>query len=422
MYVGSDLAPRPFSFPPAFQLGVATSATQIEGGNLNHSWSRHATLGHIKDNSTPARACDHWNRVKQDTSLLRELGVNSYRFGIEWARVQPERGRFDEQALAQYRDEIALIVDSGILPMVTLHHFTNPLWFEEAGGFAAKDAPDTFAAYVEAVVQAVGDLVPQWITVNEPNAYLVNGYLYGLWPPAKKSMRQLRTAARGLMVSSQLATEVIRSSRSADGFRNAEIGVAHHLRVFQPLPGKLSTMACRRVEREFQERFVDSMSEGMDFLGVNYYTRERIGFSSRPRSGFIRRAESENGARNDLGWEIYPSGLSTLLRRYAKRSGLPVIITENGTADAADHFRARFIYDHLRELHLLMEEGMQIGGYFHWTLMDNFEWLEGETARFGLYECDFETQERKIRASGEFYQDLCAAGGVTHEMISRYLS
>ncbi len=421
MYVSSDLAPRPFSLPPEFQLGVATSATQIEGGELQHSWTRHAEHGHIKDNSTPVRACDHWNRVKQDTGLLRELGVNSYRLGIEWARVQPERGRFDEQALARYRDEIQLLVDSGILPMVTLHHFTNPLWFEDAGGFTAKDAPDTFAAYVEAVVKAVGDLVPQWITINEPNVYLVNGYLFGIWPPAKKSMRELRKAARGLTVASQLAAEVIRSGRSAEGFRNAEIGVAHHLRVFEPLPGRLSALTCRRVEREFQERFVDSMSEGMDFLGVNYYTRERIGFSARPGEGFIRRAESENGARTDLGWEIYPTGLSTLLRRYAKRTSLPVIITENGAADAGDHFRARFIYDHLRELHLLMEEGMQIGGYFHWTLMDNFEWLEGESARFGLYECNFETQQRRIRASGEFFQDLCAAGGVTHEMISRYL-
>lgn len=421
MYVNSDIAPRPFSLPPAFQLGVATSATQIEGGELHHSWTQHAQQGQIKDGSTPTRACNHWNRVKEDTELLRKLGINSYRLGIEWARVEPERGRFDEQALAQYRDEIQLLVDSGILPMVTLHHFTNPLWFEKAGAFAANDAPDTFATYVEAVVNALGDLVPQWITVNEPNVYLVNGYLFGLWPPMKNSMRQFRKAARGLVASSQLATEVIRSARAADGFDSTEIGVAHHLRVFEPLPGTLSAMACRRVEREFQERFVDAMSDGIDFLGVNYYTRERIGFSSNPKTGFIKRAESANGARTDLGWEIYPAGLGLLLRRYTKRTGLPVIITENGAADAGDRFRSRFIYDHLRELHLLMEEGIQIGGYFHWTLMDNFEWLEGEKARFGLYECEFETQQRLIRTSGEFYRDLCAAHGVTHEMISRYL-
>ena len=407
------------------ELGVATAATQIEGGHADTNWHRWAgTPGHIKDGSTPARAADHWNRVEEDIALLAELGVKHYRMGLEWARVEPAPGEFDKAAIAHYADELTRLREAGITPLVTLHHFNNPWWLEEKGGFARPAAINDFLEYVAHMVAVLGGLADEWITINEPNVYMMNGYLDGVWPPGHRS------PVEALAVAQHLAQAHIRAYRLIHRFQpHGRVGVAMHLRVFSP--------ADRRNPRDvgaaalsgylFQGALMRAMGQGVflpplhqplgvlpgryyDFIGVNYYSRSTVtGLSDGVAAG---------APVNDLGWEIYPAGIAEVVAQVHRRYPGPVYITENGTADAADSFRSLFLYDHLKAL---SQSGVPVERFYHWCFTDNWEWAEGEVPRFGLVGLDYGTQERTVRESGRFYADIAAHGGVTEEAYDRWV-
>ncbi len=356
------------------ELGVATSATQIEGGHAHtnwHSWAEQP--GHIKDGSSPARACDHWNRVAEDVELLKALNVQHYRMGLEWARVEPTPGEFDSAAIDHYRDELGRLRDAGIKPLVTLHHFNNPVWFEDAHAFLNPEGTKVFQQYTQRMVSALGDLVDEWITINEPNIYSTHAYYFGVWPPGVRSLKTLTRVYTNLAAAHIDAYRLIHELQP-----DARVGVAQHLRVFRPRiawhPGHWAS--AQMMEWLFQRVITKAMCKG--------------------RFGLIEVAT----------WlhEEHPG---------------PLYVTENGTANTDDGFRSRFIYEHLAEI---ANSDLPIERYYHWSFMDNWEWLEGESARFGLIRVDYETQERTLRESGRFFSEIAAQRGVTEEMYQRYVA
>ena len=395
-------------------LGAASAATQIEGGDLDHSWNDWCKKGHIRDGSSVTRANDHYNFWREDIDLMKKMGLSCYRLSVEWARLEPSEGEFDFDAFAYYRLLISELISSGIQPLITLHHFTNPMWFERKGAFAVRSNLPIFLRFVEEFVNRLGDIVSEYITINEPNVYAVKGYVFGEWPPGETSVRA------GLKVMNNLARchrdtyRLIHKLRSERGFSNTKVAFANHVRVFeaQDLKSPIHRLFTYINRYGFQNRLWRKCGKYSDFIAVNYYTRSTV-------AGKIGEITPENALKNDLGWEIYPQGIVQCAEYLYNSVKKPIYITENGTCDNNDSFRAKYIYDHLKALH---ESKLPVERYYHWSFTDNFEWLEGESARFGLVHVDYETQERTIKKSGEFYSEIIKNGGVTKEMLEKYLS
>ncbi|NLW89228.1 MAG: glycoside hydrolase family 1 protein [Clostridiaceae bacterium] len=417
---------EPFFFDRPFGLGTATAPTQIEGYETDNSWYDWAEIpGKIADGSSPLRANEHWVRWKADIDLMAKMGIRYYRLGLEWSRIEPEEGKFDESAVARYREELLYLRKKEIRPLITLHHFSNPSWFEARGAFCSANGSGVFLRYVRYIVTKIEDLCSEYVTLNEPNVYAANGYLFGLWPPG------VRSFIRSVSVMSRLAGCHIQAYRIIHEIyenRAVHVGFANHYRIFRaPSEGFLAQIGIKWIEYLFQDGITRFMITGRfsfpfglpftfrkgtycDFIGINYYTRCTM-------KGLTELPAPPHSDKNDLGWEIYPDGIRMTVQKYYNRYPLPVFITENGTADASDTFRARFLYDHLRTLAL---DCPYVSRYYHWTFIDNFEWAEGETARFGLVENDFPTQRRTIRQSGRFYSEIIKNNGVTDPMIQEY--
>jgi beta-glucosidase len=420
---------------------VATSAHQVEGHNIHSDWWEfEQQKGAIADGSHSGAACEHYSRYPHDLDLITDLSLDSYRFSIEWARIEPEPGRFDHNALDHYAEMIAACRQRGIEPFVTLHHFTNPKWFMDRGGWEAKDAPDAFARYVGQVCHVLKRQVTYWLTLNEPAVLLVQGYLMGAWPPAKRDLPRMIRAGRNLIRAHFLAARAIRETEARDS-SGPQLGTAKHLRVFDPDRARhpLDAWSAAAHENIFNWSIADSIATGRfqpplgvreriveagppdDFNGINYYSRDRIRFRAfRPAELFGERLTTTAAPLTDMGWEIYPEGLARVLRAAHKRYDKPIWITENGLADAQDVQRPGFLVHHLAVLGRLLREGLPIKGYFHWSLLDNFEWAEGFTPRFGLYEVDFTLQERRPRPSARLYAQIAATRELPAEMIGRY--
>ena len=417
-----------FSLKPGMLLGVGSSATQTDGGALDHSWNDWYEKGKIKDGSDPAVATGHWERWREDVLLMHRMGIQTYRFGIEWARVEPEEGRFDEAAIACIKEELMYLLGLGIKPLITLHHFTNPMWFERKGGWEKYENIRSFLIYVEKIINSLGHLAEEYITINEPNVYAYNGYVTGDWPPGQKNMGVAMTVLSNLAVAHIKAYRLIHDMRRQLGFRDSKVSFAIHMRVFEPKSSTaLGRKAAEKAEELFQTLLIQAMSTGefktplknngrvrrgsyCDFHALNYYTRSIIS---------LRPSYKEGAYKNDLGWEIYPEGILSCCQKLYKIVPLPIYITENGTCDLADSFRSRFIYDHLK---VLCQSKLPVKRYYHWCFNDNFEWLEGNYARFGLVYTNFETLERSVKQSGEFYSSVIAQHGVSEELYQQYVA
>lgn len=409
-------------------FGAATSATQIEGGDLLHTWSEWHKIGNIHDDASPSRANDHLNKWKEDINLMKSMGLQVYRFGIEWARFWRSEGVINQASVRYYRELIIYVKDCGMIPLMTIHHFTNPLWFEEKGGFAKKENIPIFLRYVKHVINMLGDLVDEYITINEPNVFAVKGYFEGIFPPGEHSMKQALEVISNMAVCHIKAYKMIHKLRNAKGYKNTKVGFAHHVRVFEPKSANPWHQLCTRlVKHMFQDivskafylgRFVFPLKSTSkvhfgyysEFIAINYYSRSTV-------SGFADGVR-KNAPVNDLGWEIYPEGIVKCAKELYKIIPRPIYITENGTCDNNDSFRCRYIYEHVKAL---SDSGLPIKRYYHWCFCDNFEWAEGESARFGLVHVDFETQEREIKRSGRFYSEMIKNNGVTDKMYDEYV-
>src|SRR5690348_10528436 len=430
------------AFPSGFRWGVATSSHQCEGGNTANNWYAWERAGHIKTGEHAELACDWWRSAERDFDLARELGLNALRLSVEWSRVEPRPGEGDGAALTRYREMLRGLRDRDIEPMVTLHHFTNPLWFEERGGFLAADAVERFDRFTERVVTELGDLCDLWCTVNEPNVYAVQGYLFGAFPPGRKG-----DALAVLRVQAALARAHAAAYRTIHRLQPAaRVGWAQHVNIFDPAhPGNpLDRLAAGLQDAAFNDFFLRAVTSGRaafplslvagdlravrdtcDYIGVNVYYRDLVAFDPRaPTELFGRRFADPAGARSDQpigsAWgEVYPDGLRRVALRVAAL-GKPIYVTENGVADAADRLRPWQLSLAVRALYAAIAAGADVRGYYHWTLVDNFEWSEGWKTRFGLVALDPQTQARTPRRSAALYSAIARANALTPAMLAEY--
>jgi beta-glucosidase len=409
---------------PNLKLGVATAATQIEGGIVDNNWREFFLDGGINDNADPARANDHYARFKEDIDLMSDLKIQCYRMGVEWARIEPEEGKFDQAVIDHYIEEIDYLKSKNIEVMLTLHHFSNPMWFEKRGGWESVNSFGMFINFVRNFVPHVIDKVDYFITINEPNVYAYNCYFNGLWWPNIKNFGSLSSVYGNFTRAHIGCYNYLHSLRE-----DVKVSFANHLRVFQPKKPKnpFNRATTRFAEKCFQGALTHAMMTGecrfplpqlntpvgkfYDYIGINYYTRSTM-------KGLTDVGSGSSCAKNDLGWDIFPEGLAILAKQMHEKYEAPVLITENGTADATDAFRAKYIYDHLEAL---VTSGVPVTHYFHWTFIDNWEWAEGESARFGLVANDFDTQQRTPRPSARFYTDIIENRGVTDEAYREYV-
>ena len=370
-----------YRFPEGFFWGSATAAYQVEGGIENNDWAEAAKQGKVP---AAGKATDHYNRYEEDFDIVKKLNQNAHRFSIEWARIEPEEGRFNEKEIGHYRKVISALRERGIEPFVTLWHFTLPLWFSRLGGFENKKSPFYFSRYCEHVVKNLGDQVKFWITINEPMVYFWESYIKKDWPPFKRNIFLFRKIMKNLIYSHIEAYKKIKEVDS-----DSQIGIAKNNADFDT-PGIIFKSHRRLFWNHY---FLKKIFKHQDFIGLNYYFHKHFGY----------RFYEEKSA---LGWPIYPKGIYHVLLEL-KKYNKSVYITENGLADAKDEKRENFIKEHLKWVHQAIQEGIDIRGYFYWSLLDTFEWEKGFEPRFGLVEVNYQTMERKIRPSAYEYGKIC---------------
>ncbi|HKY84458.1 MAG TPA: family 1 glycosylhydrolase [Anaerolineales bacterium] len=426
-----------FSFPPGFLWGTATAAHQVEGENRdNDFWAWEQEPGRIAEGHRSGPACGWWaGRWAEDLDRAAESGQNAHRLSLEWSRIEPAPGRVDSAALQMYRDILEGARRRGLRPLVTLHHFTNPNWFVERGGWINPEAPSLFERYVETTVGILQDLADEWITINEPNVYAYAAYIAGAFPPGETDLAHALDVLQHLVLAHARGYAAIHRLQPT-----AKVGLSHHYRGFaarhrwNPLERTVAGMR-HRLFNEAVPRAVDDGWLGLpgrrihipqaartqDFFGLNYYTTEAVAFDPRrPRELFGRSGYPRNSDLSPTGFIANsPEGFWRALV-WARRFRLPIRITENGVEDAEDKLRPRYLASHLRQLWRAANFNWQIEGYYHWTLVDNFEWERGWTQRFGLWELDPATQARTKRPSADFFADICRRNALTSEMVGRY--
>lgn len=379
-------------FPKDFLWGVSTSSYQIEGNNSNSDWWEWERLGKAKEKS--GRACDYWNRYKEDHALIEELGAGGFRLSLEWARIEPEEGKFSREAIEHYRKILEDLRGRKIKTVVTFWHWTSPLWFQKKYGLHKKESVEIFSRYGKKVVDELGNLIDIAVVLNEPMMPLVFGYLNGKFPPGSKNIFKYFRAFRNLSAAHKMVY-----AYSKKKFPHVPVGITQLYNFFEPKNNRnpISNLSVCIAKKFWNDSFLKKIKNHMDYIGLDYYFHDRIHYF------FLN---NKNEKITDMGWEIYPSGIYHVLLELKEKYNLPIYILENGLADAKDKYRSEFIKDHVRYIFKAMEEGADVRGYFHWSLLDNFEWLHGYGPRFGLVEVDFETLERKPRKSFYAYRDI----------------
>ncbi|MEX2150314.1 MAG: family 1 glycosylhydrolase [Steroidobacteraceae bacterium] len=406
---------RSFRFPNGFLWGAATASHQVEGGNRWNDWWAYEQDGRLPYKS--GEACRHYELYDQDFELARSLGHNAHRFSIEWSRIEPERGVWDLSALEHYAAVIAALRRRGIEPVVTLHHFTNPAWFSQLGGWTHRDSPALFARYVACVAERLAADVRYWITINEPTVYVRHAYDTGDWPPCQP--RAWFSGARALLnlCRAHVAAYGILHGRRSD----VMAGIAHSAPHVVPCRARHAADRLAAWLRDFAlNRLMFRLlgprpREVLDFIGLNFYARQVVRWQATAPGALVFGGECRDDHHGEprvfsaLGWEIHAASLPPLLRRFAGY-GVPLMITENGIATSDETLRTRYLTEHLRALALALREGVPVLGYLYWTLMDNFEWTEGYGARFGLAATDFTTQQRLPRPAAQAFKTVCETG------------
>ena len=402
-------------FPDRFFLGAATSAYQVEGTNSQNDWWDWEQKVCLKEGS--GDACRHYDLYEADFDLAKQLHHNAHRFSVEWSRVEPAKGNFSLQEIEHYKHVAAALRERGIEPIVTLHHFTNPLWFARGGGWEHEESPVSFARYAQQVVEALCDTVRFWVTVNEPMVYVYYSYVIGKWPPQKKSLWQAKKVADNFAAAHRAAYRLIHDTYRSKGLPPPAVSVAQNIRAFEPQSGALmNRFAARLQDRFFNRAFIEKLirARSLDFIGVNYYTRDLVDVRNwfPPRTAAdTRQGNSAAIRRSSLGWEIYPKGLLDLLLSF-KRYGLPLFVLENGICTDDDSQRWEFIREHLRNVLLAIKGGVPVLGYIYWSLLDNYEWDEGFAPRFGLVDVNYTTYRRTVRESALKFASACKNGGI----------
>jgi beta-glucosidase len=405
-----------YRFPHGFLWGTATSAHQVEGDNQASDWWEYEQQGRLRHQS--GDACRHYQEYERDFDLAQSLGQNAHRFSIEWSRIEPVPGGWDEGALEHYQRVVAALRIRNLEPLVTLHHFTNPAWFLRRGGWTRRDSVDLFARYVRRVADALAPSVKYWLTINEPIVYVMEGYILGEWPPRlTRAWMRAAIVLRHLARAHGVARRLLRERRP-----DAMVSFAHSAPVIQPCdPARLRDRWAAALRDAVLNRAFFRLigarpnaarpTEALDFVAINYYTRQVVRSAGVGLGTLVGRDcrqphHGDDGPRSDMGWEVYPAGLTHTLERFS-RYGVPIIITENGIATDDDRLRRTFVKLHVAAMGEAIDRGVDLRGYCHWSLIDNFEWAYGRTVRFGLAAVEFATQERTLRPSAHEFAQVC---------------
>lgn len=381
-------------FPDGFLWGASTASYQVEGNIDSCDWAEAARNGKVP----PAGlACDHYNRYEEDFDIAKSLNMNAQRISIEWARVEPEEGVFDEKELDHYKQVVRALRDRGMEPFVTIWHWTMPTWLSDKGGITYKRWPELLARYGAKVAEHLGSDVNFYMTINEPMVVTGNGYIPGIWPPFKMNPFAYLRAVSNVIKGHTLCYAAVKKVAP-----HTNIGVAKNIvpaRGTNPIGSFLATIG----SWWYNDRYLKKTKDHHDFIGLNHYF------------GFVlwrSKKEQRKIQKNDLNWDLYPPSIYDalmLLKKYNK----PVYITEHGLADGKDQYREWFLKESLREIHKAIQNDIDVRGYLHWSLLDNYEWAEGYSPRFGLIEIDYENnQTRKVRESAKAYAEICKHNAV----------
>jgi beta-glucosidase len=386
------------SFPADFLWGTATSAHQIEGGNVNSDWWQWEHDPRSGCATSSGDACDSYHRWPEDVDLVASLGLGAYRFSLEWSRIEPAEGEFSLAALDHYRRICAACHERGIAPVVTFHHFTTPLWLSARGAWEAEDAPERFGRFVERATAHIGDLVSWACTINEPDVIGVMGYMLGGFPPGVKGDLGRHLAVNEQMVKShRRAVEALRS-----GPGRFPVGLTLSM---SELKAEEGGETVREAAEEILENTFLRATEGDDFVGVQCYTRIHFG-----PEGQIE--DDPDVPKTQMGYERWPQVVEYTVRRAAEVTKIPVVVTENGIGTEDDSDRIGYISEALSGLMKCITDGVDVRGYFVWSLLDNFEWDQGYRPKFGLVEVDRETFERRPKPSAHWFSEVARSNSL----------
>ncbi|MEX2008247.1 MAG: glycoside hydrolase family 1 protein [Candidatus Spechtbacterales bacterium] len=395
--------PSQLRFPKGFLWGTATSSHQIEGNNTANDWWRTEQEGRVPYKS--GAACDSYNRYEEDFDIAASFNNNAARFSLEWSRIEPREGEFSREATEHYRKMIRAAKERGLEPFVTILHFTLPQWVAEKGGWNSRKTINFFERYTRYVAEELGEEAQFWFTINEPNVVSLMGYSLGIFPPHQKSILGFVRSMYLQRAAHKRAYRAFKDLRP-----DAHVGVVYAMTYFVAYQDRMLSRIAKGLTDHFANKwFLNGSRKEQDFMAVNYYFGVLLHVRwSAPWKWHIK---DTSRLRTDFDWEIWPEGIYHIVN-IAKRYKKPIYITENGIADADDDQRPSFIRDHLEWLHKAIADGADVRGYFHWSLLDNFEWGEGYTKRFGLVEVDFDTFKRTPRRSYLEYKRICERNGL----------
>jgi beta-glucosidase len=386
-------------FPDGFRWGTATAAHQIEGGNWNNDWWRweHTPGSGCKESS--GDACDSWNRWPEDVAILADLGFTDYRFSIEWSRIEPEDGEHAVAALDHYARQCEALLAAGIEPVVTFHHFTTPRWLADQGGWTSPATADRFAAFCERAAARLAGLMGRACTINEPNIVATIGYLWGAFPPGVRDRDQRHRANEVFVDAHRKAVAAIRSA--APG---VPVGLTLSMDDYQAVDGGEAKRD--QIRRSMEDVFLEATA-GDDFVGVQTYSRSRIGPNGR--------VDAEAGVPTlIMGYEYYPQALEATIRRAweVTKGEVPILVTENGIGTDDDAQRIDYVRSALEGVLACLADDIDVRGYTYWSLLDNFEWAFGYGPRFGLVDCDRHTFERTPKESARWLSRVARANAL----------
>jgi beta-glucosidase len=386
------MATRSIQFPPTFSWGTSTSAYQIEGGGTNTDWWRFEHAPNTIAAEVCGDACDSWHRYEEDLDLLVQFGLNSFRLSVEWARIEPERGTISIDALNHYRNVLEACHARSILPVVTLHHFTLPTWVADAGGFENPEIVDWLANYARVVVQELGALIGIACTINEPNIVAVMGYLLGFFPP-QVSDNERFVAVNEMMRRAHVAMrEALR-----EGPGDFPIGMPLSMQEYEALAGGEALL--EEMRDEMEDKYLRAVDDD-DYVGVQCYTKLLVG-----PDGVVF---DPPGEKTEMGYLFWPQCVEHTVRRAASFTSKPIIVTENGIGTNDDEQRIRYLHAALKGLQRVLDDGIDVRGYFQWSLLDNFEWTLGYAPKFGIVSVDRTTFARSPKPSAQWYAQATA--------------